>query len=115
VARATPETSVASLSILNATPLPSATRGDTYTVVLQAQGGRTPYKWKRFSRTLPKGLKVKSTGLLTGTPKARATPGTYIFTVQAQDSSRPHAHVTKTVAHAFLIDQFGAAHDQAAA
>jgi len=70
---------------ITTTSLPNATRGVGYSVQLAATGGATPYKWKIVtgSGTLPEGLKLKSNGLLSGTPRAQDTATTYAFTVQA--------------------------------
>ena len=93
---------VGNLEILTTSPLPVATPGNSYTVALQALGGRMPYKWKRFSGVLPKGLKVKSNGTVTGTPRAHAIPENYTFTVQVQDASHPRVQVTKTLSLTLL-------------
>jgi hypothetical protein len=66
------------------TSVPPATRGVAYSVQLQAAGGTPPYKWKKLSGSLPKGLKVSSTGLLSGTPSLKAAAGAYNFVVQAK-------------------------------
>jgi hypothetical protein len=72
---------------ITTTSLAAATWGVTYGSQLQATGGATPYKWKRIG-TLPKGLKLTSSGLLHGTPKLKhVSPGTYTFT--AQEVQRP--------------------------
>ena len=64
--------------------LPPATRGTKYTVHLQATGGRAPYKWKLIAGALPKGVKLRSNGILSGNPKSKGvSSGTYTFTVQA--------------------------------
>jgi outer membrane protein assembly factor BamB len=65
--------------------LPSAQRGSGYGVQLQATGGATPYRWKIVHGLgrLPKGLTLKSSGLLTGTPRTRDSSGSYTFSVQA--------------------------------
>jgi hypothetical protein len=71
--------------------VPGATQGVSYSTQLQASGGVTPYKWKLIGGSLPKGLKVHSNGLLSGTPSPKkSTPGTYDFTVRAE------THKTKT-------------------
>jgi hypothetical protein len=88
--------SVAAFEITT-TSLPNATRGSTYSVQLQASGGTMPYKWKLIGH-LPKGLKLHSTGLLTGTPSlTKAAPGDYGFTVQATTKkSKGHPALTAT-------------------
>jgi len=77
--------------------LPNATRGVAYSVQLHATGGATPYKWKRIG-SLPKGLKLRSNGVLSGTPKTKhVSPGTFTFTVTATTKkSKGHPSVTAT-------------------
>ena len=64
------------------TTLRAAVRGAAYSVQLQSTGGTGPIKW-RLIGILPKGLKLHSTGLLSGTPRVADTPGTIQLTVQA--------------------------------
>jgi hypothetical protein len=81
--------------------LPGATRGVSYgSQQLHAAGGATPYKWKRISGALPKGLKLSGTGLISGTPKTKhVSAGTYHFTVQATThKSKGHPKITATQA-----------------
>jgi outer membrane protein assembly factor BamB len=70
---------------ITTTVLPPATRGAFYSIPLGATGGALPYRWKIVpgSGKLPRGLRLKSDGLLFGTPKTHDTPGNYTFTVQA--------------------------------
>ncbi len=56
--------------------IPSGTRGESYSVELAASGGMAPYKWKKAA-SLPKGLKLSSTGRLSGTPSATLAAGLY--------------------------------------
>ncbi len=84
------------------TSLPSATRGDAYVgVQLEATGGATPYKWKRVAGSLPKGLKLHSNGMLSGTPKVKnVSPGTYTFTAQVtthKSKGNPKITATKSL------------------
>jgi hypothetical protein len=67
------------------TSLPEATTGVHYEAQLMASGGSEPYKWKSKG-ALPKGLKLSTKGLLSGTP---TTSGSYSFTVIVTDSSKP--------------------------
>lgn len=69
-----------------ATPssLPNATRGVPYRVQLVTQGATTAVKFKHTGN-LPKGLKLSTTGLISGTPKLKkVAPGTDAFTVTAK-------------------------------
>ena len=72
------------------TSLSNAVRGAAYSDQLQATGGAAPYRWKLIG-TLPRGLKLHPSGLLSGTPKLSSQSGPYIFTVQARaKKSRGH-------------------------
>jgi hypothetical protein len=55
------------------TTLPGAKRGTSYTAELKASGGVPPYKWKKLG-SLPQGLKLSKTGVISGTPSAKLTP-----------------------------------------
>jgi hypothetical protein len=68
---------------ITTTSLPAATPGETYSVQLYATGGTAPYKWKKIG-SLPKGLKLHSNGLLSGTPKTKDVAQGYTFTARAQ-------------------------------
>jgi len=84
--------------------LPVATSGVAYSVQLEATGGVTPYKWKLIGK-LPKGLKLKSNGLLSGTPRARVVkPGTYLFSVEvATKKSKNQPSQTATAMMGLLV------------
>jgi hypothetical protein len=83
--------------------LPPATRGVPYSVQLKATGGPAPYKWKRIG-TLPKGLKLSSTGLLAGTPKSKhVNPGTFHFTAQATTKKSKAHKTTSTASQALTL------------
>ncbi|MGD0379017.1 MAG: neocarzinostatin apoprotein domain-containing protein [Acidimicrobiales bacterium] len=82
---------------ITTTSLPPATVGVTYSAQLEATGGATPYKWKRIEGSLPKGLKLHSNGLLSGTPKAKDVLEPYAFTARAQThKSKGNPKVTAT-------------------
>ncbi len=68
------------------TSLPPATVGTPYSQQLNAQGGLPPYKWKAVASTLPAGLLLSKTGLLSGTP---TTPGNYTISVTVTDKTTP--------------------------
>jgi len=67
--------------------LPDVTPGVHYSEQLAASGGVPQYKWKLSSGHLPKGLKLRSTGTLSGTVKA-ATAGSYPITVTVNDQTK---------------------------
>ncbi len=67
--------------------LPSGTSGSSYSNLLRASGGTTPYAWSITSGSLPAGLTLgSSTGLISGKPTAT---GTSNFTVKVTDAERP--------------------------
>jgi large repetitive protein len=63
--------------------LASATTGSAYSQRIKAKGGTAPYTLTVTSGTLPSGLTLSGSGVLSGTP---TTTGTYDFTVGATDS-----------------------------
>jgi hypothetical protein len=76
------------------TSLPAAQHGVAYIAALAAFGGKPPYKWKVTTGSLPKGLKLKQNGKITGTPSATAVTKT--FTVTVTDKSHPRQSATAT-------------------
>jgi large repetitive protein len=52
---------------------PGGAVGASYSIQLQAHGGCTPYKFARTSGSLPPGLSLTSSGLISGTPTAAGT------------------------------------------
>jgi hypothetical protein len=89
-----PSIAVRNLSITIATPLIITTTsladgvvGFPYTQALSATGGNANYTWTLGSGTLPAGLSLSVSGVVSGTPTA-VTPGTS-FTVQVQDTGTP--------------------------
>jgi hypothetical protein len=83
--------------------LPAGQVGASYSTMVQATGGTTPYHWSISSGTLPAGLTLAAgTGIITGTP---TTSGSYTFTAKVTDSTSPTAQtatksLTITVASA---------------
>ena len=64
--------------------LPAATVGAAYSQTIVATGGTSPYTYTKTSGSLPAGVTLASTGVVSGTPTAG---GTFTFTVKAVDSS----------------------------
>jgi len=85
--------SASSALSITTSSLAGATRGNAYSQTLAASGGRTPYTWSRYSGTLPTGLSISSSGVISGTPSAT---GTFSFTVRVTDSSSPTVSVNKS-------------------
>ncbi len=69
--------------LITTTSLANAARGAVYKDQLYATGGAVPYRWTLIG-TLPKGLKLHPSGLLSGTAKLASQPGPYVFMVQAK-------------------------------
>jgi hypothetical protein len=74
------------LVVTTGSTLPTATAGTSYTVRLAAHGGIKPYTWSLVSGSLPAGLKLYPSGLISGKP---SRIGTATFTVQAADAENP--------------------------
>lgn len=70
--------------------LASAKVGQPYSAQLTAAGGVTPYVWS-LTGTLPPGLTLTSSGLISGTP---TSTGVFPLTAQVVDSSSPPQSVT---------------------
>jgi YVTN family beta-propeller protein len=81
--------------------LPAGTRGVAYSAHLAALGGTAPLAWKATT-ALPSGLKLSSSGLVSGTVPKTEPAGTYTFKVRVSDSTLPaHRVATATVTVAF--------------
>jgi hypothetical protein len=74
---------VAALLSITTTSLPAGTAAASYSAMLAATGGTTPYTWSLSSGTLPAGLTLSAAGVISGTP---TTPGTYTITVKVTDA-----------------------------
>ncbi len=68
--------------------------GSAYTAALSASGGTPGYTWTVSSGSLPAGLSLSSTGLITGTPSAS---GSFNFVVGVTDSGSPAQTQTATL------------------
>jgi hypothetical protein len=71
--------------------LPTAIVSVPYVYILQEQGGVGPLTWSLASGTLPPGINLSPSGILSGTA---TTPGIYTFTVTVRDGSSPQKVVT---------------------
>lgn len=77
--------SVASLPLnILTTTLPNGQVSSAYNHALTAEGGTGSYTWSLASGSLPAGLTLSPSGVISGTPSA---PGVAGFTVQISDSS----------------------------
>ena len=93
--------------LINSGGLPNAEPGTNYgPFVLDATGGNAPYKWKVSSGALPKGLHLKSGGVISGKPKKSDVSGTYTFTVKVADKktkTKPHTQNITTEVFSITI------------
>ena len=74
--------------------LPGGTRLTAYSQTITASGGTAPYTFALASGTLPTGLSLSSTGVLSGIP---TTAGVFLFTVRGTDSAGCFADITYTI------------------
>ena len=72
--------------------LPQAILHQSYSTTLTGCGGTRPYKFKKIGK-LPGGLKLSSTGVISGVAKRL---GTFSFSVRMTDKARPKHITTKT-------------------
>ena len=71
------------IAISTPAALPSGNVGFAYSQNLAATGGTPPYRWNLTSGSMPTGLALSSTGVITGVP---TSSGSFQFTIQAADS-----------------------------
>lgn len=88
--------------VITTTGLPSGTVGKAYPVTqLLASGGQLPYAWAIAAGSLPAGLRMSSTGSISGTPTSTGSikAKTSSFTVQLTDGGgqRASANLSITV------------------
>jgi Peptidase A4 family/Putative Ig domain len=79
------EESPAPLTV-NVTPLPIAVQGVSYSAAVGATGGVPPSLWTLGSGSLPAGLSLSPSGIISGTPTHL---GTTSFTVRVSDATTP--------------------------
>jgi hypothetical protein len=83
--------------------LSAATVAQSYAQTLTAGGGTAPYSnYLVTSGSLPTGMSVSTTGVLSGTPTAG---GTYTFTLQVQDSSTGTGPYTGSQSYTLIVNQ----------
>lgn len=66
--------------------LPTGRRGHVYSTRLSAAGGHAPYAWSLTGR-LPAGLRLRASGLLSGTPRTIDETGTFTLVVHVKDGN----------------------------
>jgi endoglucanase len=65
-----------------------------YSTTVHAGGGNPPYKWSVAAGRLPNGLRLRRTGLISGTPRVE---GVFTFTVKVVDhktKAKPHTQTS---------------------
>ena len=69
--------------------LPCGSNGVPYSATIAVTGGVAPYKFSLSSGSLPAGLSLNQSGVITGTPSGPITgqPNPAVFTIQATDNS----------------------------
>lgn len=83
-------TSNTALGITAFPNLPSGTQGSPYQATLTANGGTAPYSWSlNTGSSLPTGLTMSTSGIISGTIASSVPTGNHSFTVRLSDSSRP--------------------------
>jgi uncharacterized repeat protein (TIGR01451 family) len=69
---------------ITSTVLPAGMSGASYNVKLTATGGTSPYEWTLASGSLPSGLRLNSSGVITGAP---SRSGRFPVSVTLKDSA----------------------------
>lgn len=83
---------------INTKTLPNATIGTAYSQQLSASGGKSPYTWSLTAgATLPAGLTMASSGVISGTPSSAAVTSSFSVTVTDSASSPTSATQTLTI------------------
>ncbi|TIU97633.1 MAG: autotransporter outer membrane beta-barrel domain-containing protein, partial [Mesorhizobium sp.] len=70
--------------VVSPTNPPDGAQGIPYSQQFSTSGGTAPYTYSLDSGSLPPGLTLSSSGLLSGTP---TTQGSFTFTIKSQDST----------------------------
>ena len=79
--------------VIKTQTVPKAEFGVAYSAKLQATGGTPGYNWAAGSGTLPAGLALSSSGVLSGTPSAS---GDYSVAVVVADAGKPQVQAMRT-------------------
>jgi hypothetical protein len=80
--------------MVTTTSLAAATGGKAYSATLGASGGIPAYTWSVPPGSLPPGLSLSATGVISGIP---VVAGTYTFTVTVTDAESPAMTATATL------------------
>ena len=79
------DTSASQLSVKSG-PVLKAFAREQYRIQLEAQGGTPPFTWKMIGGSLPQGISLEASGVLSGSP---VETGDFHFVVTVSDSGRP--------------------------
>ena len=79
---------------ITTTSLAGATENLSYSATLSATGGTKPYTWTQAGGSLPAGVSLGSSGILTGAPTAS---GSFQVSVEVRDTSNPVQTATQTL------------------
>ena len=82
LASAPKQLTISVLEFTTTLPLPNGEFGAPYAQTLSVTGGTTPYSWSRTGGSLPQGLAIATSGVISGTPSAS---GIFNFTVRVSD------------------------------
>jgi hypothetical protein len=80
--------------VVDTVSLPAAMVGAAYSHTLSASGGAPPYAWSVAAGSLPAGLALSATGVISGTP---SSAGDFPFTVRVTDSRSASATKALTI------------------
>jgi uncharacterized GH25 family protein len=75
------------------TSLPHGTKGQAYSTTLVARGGTAPYTWSHTG-SIPHGMSLSKTGVLSGTP---TVSGTFTIVFKVRDSSSPPQYAARSL------------------
>jgi hypothetical protein len=82
------------LPSVTTTTIPAATAGSAYSIALSESGGTSPFNWTITAGSLPLGLSLSSTGLISGTPTGASSSS---VTFQVKDATGVTASQAITV------------------
>ena len=79
---------------ITASQLPRGAVGATYSQSIGASGGQTPYTWSIQSGSLPEGLTLNQSGIISGTPER---PGSTSFVLKLNDAVNASVSTTLSI------------------
>ena len=87
-------TSAPSALVISTQSLSAGTTTVPYSATLAATGGTPPYSWSIATGSLPTGLSLSTSGVISGTP---TVAGTFSFSVKVTDSGSPVQTATQAL------------------